>query len=119
MDDDIDFTLNETSLFQYEITLLEEKVAILLGGIQILDEYLHFKKGKGKVPSTDINDMQKIIEKFLQSLALIDAYKLFRDENQMLTDGNIDSFTSITSNNYSIRLEKFTNDLKNELKNRF
>ena len=119
MDDDIDFTLNETSLFQYEITLLEEKVAILLGGIQILDEYLHFKKGKGKVPSTDINDMQKIIEKFLQSLALIDAYKLFRDENQMLTDGNIDSFTSIASNNYSIRLEKFTNDLENELENRF
>ena len=115
MDDGIDFTINETSLFQNEIALLEEKVAILLGGIQILDEYLHFKKGKGEVPSTDINDMQEMIEKFLQSLALIDAYKLFRDENQMLTDGNIDSFMSIASNSYSIKLKKFTNDLENLL----
>ena len=118
MDDEIDFTINGTSLFQYEIALLEEIVAILLGAIPILDEYLHFKKGKGEVPSSDINDMQKIIEKFLQSLALIDSYKLFRDKNQMLTDGNIDSFTSITNNNYSIRLEKFINDL-NDLENRF
>ena len=113
MDDDIDFTINETSLFQYEIAPLEEKGAILLGAIPILDEYLHFKKRKGEVPLTDINDMQKIIEKFLQTLALIDAYKQFRDENQMLTDGNIDSFMSITSNSYSIRLKKFTNDLEN------
>ena len=113
MDDDIDFTINETSLFQYEIALLEEIVAILLGAIPILDEYLQFKKGKGEVPSTDINDMQKLIEKFLQSLALIDSYKLFRNENPMLTDENIDRFTSIANNNYSIRLEKFTNDLNN------
>ena len=118
MDDEIDFTINGTSLFQYEIALLEEIVAILLGGMQILEEYLQFKKGKGEVPLSDINDMQKIIEKFLQSLALIDLYKLFRDKNQMLTDGNIDSFTSITNNNYSIRLEKFINDL-NDLENRF
>ena len=118
MDDEIDFTINGTSLFQYEIALLEEIVAILLGGMQILEEYLQFKKGKGEVPLSDINDMQKIIEKFLQSLALIDSYKLFRDENQILTDGNIDSFTSITNNNYSIRLEKFINDL-NDLENRF
>ena len=112
MDDNIDFTINETSLFQYEIALLEEIVAILLGAIPILDEYLQFKKEKGEVPSTDINDMQKLIEKFLQSLALIDSYKLFRDKNQMLRDENIDSFTSITKNNYSIRLEKFINDLE-------
>ena len=112
MDDEIDFTINGTSLFQYEIALLEEIVAILLGGMQILEEYLQFKKGKGEVPLSDINDMQKIIENFLQSLALIDSYKLFRDKNQMLRDENIDSFTSITKNNYSIRLEKFINDLE-------
>ena len=119
MDDDIDFTINETSLFQYEIALLEEKVGILLGAMQILEEYLQFKKGKGKVPSTDINDMQKMIENFLQSLALIDAFNQFRDENQMLTDENIDSFMSIANNSYSIRLKKFTNDLENDLENRF
>ena len=112
-DSEIDFTINKTSLFENKIALLEEKGAILLGAIQILDEYLHFKKRKGKVPSTDINDMKKMIEKFLHILALIDAFQQFRDENQMLTDGNIDSFMSIASNSYSIRLKKFTNDLEN------
>ena len=113
VDDDINFTKNETSLFEYEIASLEEKGAILIGAMQILDEYLHFKKRKGELPSTDINDMQKMIQKFLHILALIDAFQLFRDENQMLTDANIDSFMSIASNSYSISLNKFTNDLNN------
>ena len=113
VDNDINFTKNETSLFEYEIASLEEKGAILIGAMQILDEYLHIKKRKGKLPSTDINDMQQMIQKFLHILALIDAYKLFRDENQMLTDVNIDRFMSIASNSYSIRLKKFTNDLEN------
>ena len=111
-DSDIDFTTNGTSLFQYEITLLEDIVAILLGGMQILHDYLQFKKEKGEVPLSDINNMEQIIVKFLQSLALIDSYKLFRDENQLLTNENIDTFTNITNNNYSIRLEKFLNDLE-------
>ena len=115
VDNDINFTKNETSLFEYEIASLEEKSAILIGAMQILDDYLHFKKRKGEVPSTDINDMQKIIQKFLHILALIDAFQQFRDENQMITDGNIDSFMSIASNNYLIRLKKFTNDLENSL----
>ena len=115
VDNDIDFTKNETSLFEYEIASLEEESAILMGAMQILDEYLHFKKRKGKLPSTDINDMQKMIQKFLYILALIDTFQQFRDENQMLTDGNIDSFMSIASNNYLIRLKKFTNDLENSL----
>ena len=113
VDNDINFTKNETSLFEYEIASLEEKGAILIGAMQILDEYLHFKKRKGELPSTDINDMQKMIQKFLHILALIDAFQQFRDENQMLPDGNIDSFMSIASNSYSIKLKKFTNDLEN------
>ena len=113
IDSEINFTINKTSLFENKIALLEEKAAILLGVIQILDEYLQFKKRKGKVPSTDINDMKKKIEKFLRILALIDASQLFRDENQMLTDENIDSFMSIASNSYSIKLKQFTNDLNN------
>ena len=122
MDNDIDFIINKTSFFQYEIALLEDIVAILLGAMQILNDYLQFKKEKGEVPLSDINNMERIIVKFLQSLALIDSYKLFRDENQLLTDKNIDIFTSITNNNYSIRLEKFVNDLQslqNDLENRF
>ena len=55
--------------------------------------------------------MQKMIQKFLHILALIDAFQLFRDENQMLTDENIDTFMSIAANNYSIRFKKFVNDL--------
>ena len=112
MDDNIDFIINGTSLFQYEITLLENIVAILLGGMQILHDYLQFKKETGEVPLTDVNNMEQLIVNFLQSLALIDSYKLFRDENQLLTNRNIDTFTNITNNNYSIRLEKFLNDLE-------
>ena len=112
MDDNIDFIINGTSLFQYEITLLENIVAIVLGGMQILHDYLQFKKETDEVPLTDVNNMEQLIVKFLQSLALIDSYKLFRDENQLLTNENIDTFTNITNNNYSIRLEKFLNDLE-------
>ena len=56
--------------------------------------------------------MQKMIQKFLHILALIDAFQLFRDENQMLTDENIDTFMSIAANNYSIRFKKFVNELE-------
>ena len=112
MDNDIDFLIDGTSLFQYEITLLEDIVAILLGAMQILHDYLEFKKKTGEVPLTDVNNMEQLIVKFLQSLALIDSYKLFRDENQLLTDRNIETFTNITNNNYSVRLEKFLNDLE-------
>ena len=112
IDSEINFTINKTSLFENKIALLEEKAAIFLGVIQILDEYLQFKKRKDTVPSTDINDMKKKTEKFLRILALIDASQLFRDENQMLTDENIDSFMSIASNSYSIKLKKFTNELE-------
>ena len=113
-DNVIDFKI-ETSLFENEIASLEEKAAISLGAIQILDDYLHIKKRKDEVTTTDINDMQKMIQKFVRILAVIDAFELFRDENQMLTDENIDTFMSIAANNYSIRLKKFTNDLENLL----
>ena len=112
MENEIDFMINETSLFKNEIDLLEGIVAILLGAIPILDDYLKFKKRKGEVPLSDVENMEKIIVKFLQSLALLDSYKLFREQNQILTDENIDTFTSISNKNYSIRLEKFINDLQ-------
>ena len=112
MDSNIDFRRTETSLFQFEITLLEEIVAILLGGMQILHDYLQFKKETGEVPLSDVNEMEQLIVKFLQSLALIDVYKLFRDENEILTERNIDIFTSFANDNYKIRLQKFTDDLE-------
>ena len=112
MDNEIDFMINETSLFKKEIDLLEGIVAILLGAIPILDDYLTFKKRKGEVPLSDVENMEKMIKKFLQSLALLDSYKLFRDKNQVLTDENMNTFTSISNDNYLIRLEKFINDLE-------
>ena len=113
MDNDgIDFSINGTTLFQYEISLLEDIVAITLGGMQILHDYLQYKKETGEVPLTDVNNMEQLIVKFLQTLALLDSYKQFRDENRLLTNENIDTFTNITNNNYSIRLEKFLNDLE-------
>ena len=112
MDNEIDFVINETSLFEIEIDLLEGIVAILLGAIPILDDYLQFKKGRGEVPLDEIKNMEKMIVKFLQSLALIDSYKLFREKNQLITNENIDSFTEISNNNYLIRFEKFMNDLQ-------
>ena len=112
MDNDgIDFSINGTSLFQYEITLLEDIVAIVLGAMQILHDYLQFKKETGEVPLTDVNNMEQLIEKFLYILAQIDVFKLFRDKNQMLTDENKETFMSIAANSYSIRLKKFINDL--------
>ena len=110
--DSIDFSISGTSLFQYEISLLEDIVAIVLGGMQILHDYLQFKKETGEVPLSDVHEMEQLIVKFLQSLALIDSYKQFRDENQLLTNENIETFTSITNDNYKIRLEKFLNDLE-------
>ena len=112
MENEIDFMINETSLFKNEIDLLEGIIAILLGAIPILDDYLKFKKEKGEVPLDDVENMEKMIVKFLQSLALLDSYKLFREQNQILTDENMDTFTSISNKNYSIRLEKFINDLQ-------
>ena len=110
--DDIDFRRTETSLFQFEISLLQDIVAIVLGGMQILHDYLEFKKETGEVPLSDVNEMEQLIVKFLQSLALIDSYKQFRDENQLLTNENIDTFINITNDNYKIRLEKFLHDLE-------
>ena len=94
------------------IAFLEKEVGILLGAMQILHDYLQFKKEKNEVTTSDINDMQKMIQKFVRILAVIDAFELFRDENQMLTDENIDTFMSIAANNYSIRFKKFVNDLE-------
>ena len=104
--------IEETSIFEKEISFLEKKGAVLLGAIQILEDYLNFKKKEKKVTATDIREMQELIVKFFRILSLIDAYQLFESEKSMVTDENIDSFISIVSNSYSIRFKKFVNDLE-------
>ena len=111
---EIDFqieSLQETSIFEKEIDRLEREGAVLLGAIQILEDYLNFKKKEGKVDGNDIKEMQEMIEKFFRILSLIDAFQVL-SENQMVTDENIDSFISIVSSSYSIRFKKFVNDLE-------
>ena len=113
--EEIDFTverIEETSIFEKEISFLEKKGAVLLGAIQILEDYLNFKKKEKKVTATDIREMQELIVKFFRILSLIDAYQLFESEKSMVTDENINSFISIVSNSYSIRFKKFVNDLE-------
>ena len=53
-----------------------------------------------------------MVEKFLRILALIDAYQYFQNRNEMLTDENIGRFFFIVNNDYSVRINKFINDLK-------
>ena len=53
-----------------------------------------------------------MVEKFLRILALIDAYQYFQSKNEMLTDENIGRFLFIENDDYSVRINKFINDLK-------
>ena len=112
-DTDIDFQV-ETLLFQKEIDFLEDEGAVLLGAIQIFEDYLILKT-KQKVTQNDLKEMEEMIKKFLRILSLMDAYHAFQNENQKLSDENIDSFTSLVSTCYWNRLNKLTNDIESSL----
>ena len=92
--------------FQNEIRFLEKEGAILLAQVQ--EEYMSRKE---KVDRYDINELQEIAEKFIRVLSLVDAYQYFQSENKPLTDENIGNFLFIVKNDYSIRINKFINDL--------
>ena len=112
-DTEIDFRV-ETLIFQKEIDFLQDEGAILLGAIQIFEDYMILKT-KQKVTENDLKEMEEMIKKFLRVLSLIDAYHAFQNENQKLSDENIDSFTSLVSTCYWSRLNKFTNDIESSL----
>ena len=92
--------------FQNEIRFLEKEGAILLAQVQ--EEYMSRKE---KVDRYDINELQEIVEKFIRVLSLVNAYQYFQSENKPLTDENIGNFLFIVKNDYSIRINKFINDL--------
>ena len=94
--------------FQNEIRFLEKEGAMLLAQVQIQEEYMSRKE---KVDRYDINELQEIVEKFIRVLSLVDAYQYFQSENKPLTDENIGNFLFIVKNDYSIRINKFINDL--------
>ena len=60
--------------------------------------------------------MDQMVKKFLQILALIDAYKYFQSKNEMITDENVDRFLFVVNNDYIVRINKFMNDLKSKMK---
>ena len=95
--------------FENEIRFLEKEGAMLLGQIQIQENYMNQKL---KVDRYDLNELQEMVEKFFRILALIDAYQYFQNKNEMLTDENIGRFLFIVNNDYSMRINKFINDLK-------
>ena len=95
--------------FENEIRFLEKEGAMLLGQIQIQEQYMNEKQ---KVDRYDLNQLQEMVEKFLRILSLIDAYRYFKSKNEMLSDENIGRFLFIVNNNYSVRINKFINDLK-------
>ena len=95
--------------FENEKPFLEKEGAMLLGQIQIQEQYMNEKQ---KVDRYDLNQLQEMVEKFLRILSLIDAYRYFKSKNEMLSDENIGRFLFIVNNDYSVRINKFINDLK-------
>ena len=95
--------------FKNEIRFLEKEGAMLLGQIQIQEQYMNEKQ---KVDRYDLNQLQEMFEKFLRILSLIDAYWYFKSKNEILSDENIGRFLFIVNNDYSVRINKFINDLK-------
>ena len=99
--------------FENEIRFLEKEGAMLLGQVQIQENYINHKQEKNlKVDRYDLNKLQEMVEKFLRILALIDAYQYFQSKIEMLTDENIGRFLFIVNDDYLIRINKFVNDLK-------
>ena len=110
---EIDFKKETFISFENEIRFLEKEGSILLAQIQIQEEYMIKKQ---KVDRYDLNELQEMIEKFLRLLSLVDAYQYFQSKNEMLSDENLSNFLFIVHNDYSIRINKFINDLKIEMK---
>ena len=98
--------------FENEIRFLEKEGAMLLGQVQIQENYMNHKQNQNlKVDRYDLNELQEMVEKFLRILALIDAYQYFQSKNETLTDENIGRFLFIVHDDYSLRIEKFIKDL--------
>ena len=112
----IDFTVE--SNFKNEISILEKEGAVLLGAIQVLQDYLDYKKQNAAVvdPSdlNDLNELKQMIIKFLHILSLIDVYQYFDSKNETISDAK--SFLLMVDYDYSVRMNKFWNDLKSQKK---
>ena len=95
--------------FENEIRFLEKEGAMLIAQVQIQEDYMNQKQ---KIDQYDLNELQEMVEKFLRILSLVDAYQYFQSKNEMLSDENLGRFLFIVNNDYSVRINKFINDLK-------
>ena len=111
MENKVDFILNNVPI-ETELYFLQKQGAILLGEIQIHEDYLYYLKERSKVDQKEIDKMNEMVLKFIRILALIDANEFFKSQN-LTTDQNIDLFISVYNNDYAIRISKLINDLKN------
>ena len=100
-------------MYQKELSYLEKEGAILLGKIQIQEDYMNYRRRNARLDADDLNEMQSLIIEFFNYLSLIDAYLFFQNQNQVLQD--IDSFMCVVNNNYSIRINKFIKDLNQKM----
>lgn len=109
----VDFTreILSTDKLDNEIDFLQKEGGILLGQIQIHEDYLNYLERNSKVKSKDIGDLQEMILKFFRILALIDAYQFLQSQNLMLTDQNMDHFLFVFNQDYTMRITKFIDDL--------
>ena len=109
----VDFTreILSTDKLDNEIDFLQKEGGILLGQIQIHEDYLNYLERNSKVKSKDIGDLQEMILKFFRILALIEAYQFLQSQNLMLTDQNMDHFLFVFNQDYTMRITKFIDDL--------
>lgn len=113
----IDFHIVESKQvkmnFKDEINILEREGGVLLGAIQILEDYLNYKKANDKIiDDYDLNEMKQTIIKFLHILSLIDTYQYFNNSDRSIPTK--DDFFLMVDSNYLVRMNKFVNDLNNE-----
>ena len=107
-EEEIDFKKETFTSFENEIRFLEKEGAMLLGQVQIQENYMNHKQNQNlKVDRYDLNELQEMVEKFLRILALIDTHQYFQSKNKMLTDENIGCFLFIVNDDYSLRIQKF------------
>ena len=108
----INFTVEQAkSNFKREISILEREGAVLLGAIQVLQDYLDYnKQNAAKIDPFDLKELEQMIIRFLRILSLIDVYQYFESKNKTISDKKM--FLLMVDYDYSVRINKFLNDLK-------
>ena len=111
------FSLKMTNIdkpnFKRKISILEREGAVLLGAIQLLQDYLDYKKqNAAKIDPADLKEIKQMIIRFLRILSLIDVYQYFESKNKTISDMKM--FLLMADYDYLVRINKFLNDLSKQ-----